>query len=180
MNNDERPGVSEVYASAITTSNLRVQAEKRGPADVLMASGMSRSYVGAALMRLRTEYGSDSVPRKSASETDHRLMMGRLKSLPAVMQALTAQAVRWRIDRPDAVALAVVSNWLDCLCRHCSGRGRDRIKDTPALGAVLCKHCKGTGRTEPTHGSAGRVLADYVSDCVNDWQSRTKRLLRHY
>lgn len=178
LTNDDRAGIEEQYSQACTSSNLRVQADKRSSADLLIASGMSNSRMGGALMRLRAEYGSDSVPRRNASETDHRLMLGRLKTLPAVLSAVTAQAHSWGIDRPGAVALAVVSHWLDDLCRHCEGRGKERIKDTPALSARNCKHCGGTGRIDLTHGSAGRRMAGYVGDCVSDWSHRTKKLLR--
>ena len=116
------PCIEERYVTANKASNLRVEADRVGPADVIIASGMSNSRIGGALMRLRTEYGSDSVPRRNASQTDHRLMMGRLKTLPAVLAAVTAQAHQWGIDRPEAVALAVVSHWLDNICRHCEGK----------------------------------------------------------
>lgn len=175
--NEDRAGIEEQYGQACTSSNLRVEADRRSAADVLIASGMSNSRLGGALMRLRSEYGSDSVPRRSATETDHRLMMGRLKTLPAVIAAVTAQAQSWGIDRPEAVALAVVSHWLDNICRHCEGRGKDRIKDTPTLSGKNCKHCRGTGRVDLTHGSAGRRIEGFIEDCINRWrQSTSKRL----
>ena len=176
--NEDRAGIEEQYSQATTTSNLRVEADKRSAADVLIASGMSNSRLGAALMRLHTEYSSDSVPRRNASETDHRLMMGRLKTLPAVLDAVAAQAYQWGIERPHVVAMAVVAHWLDDLCHHCEGRGQEKIKDTPTLSWKNCKHCKGTGRTELTHGSAGRRMDGYIAACVGDWATRTKRLLR--
>ena len=175
--NEDRAGVEEQYSQACTSSNLRVEADKRSPADILIASGMSNSRIGGALMRLRSEYGSDSVPRRHATETDHRLLMGRLKTLPTVLAAVTAQAHSWGIDRPEAVALAVVSHWLDNVCRHCEGRGKQRVKDTPMLSAVNCKHCHG-GRVDLSHGSAGRRIESYLADCINDWSVRTKKLLR--
>jgi hypothetical protein len=177
LTNDDRPNIEEQYSQACTSSNLRVQAEKRSSADVLIASGMSNSRIGGALMRLRSEYGSDSVPRRNASATDHRLMMGRLKTLPAVLQAVTSQAHRWGIDRPEAVALAVVSHWLDNICRHCEGRGKERIKDTPTLSGKNCKHCRGTGRIDLTHGSAGRRVEGFIEDCINRWRQTTAKRL---
>lgn len=175
--NDERAGIEEQYSQATTSSNLRVEADRRSAADVLIASGMSNSRMGAALMRLRAEYGSDSVPRRHATETDHRLMMGKLKTLPAVLDAVAAQAHDWGIERPHVVALAVVSHWLDNICRHCEGRGKEKIKDTPTLSGKNCKHCRGTGRTDLTHGSAGRRMSGYISDCVSRWEQSTKKKL---
>lgn len=177
LNNDDRAGIEEQYSQACTSSNLRVEADRRSPADVLIASGISNSRLGGALMRLRAEYGSDSVPRRNASATDHRLMMSRLKTLPAVLAAVSTQAHGWGIDRPEAVALAVVSHWLDNICRHCEGRGKEKIKDTPTLSGKNCKHCRGTGRIDLTHGSAGRRMDGFIAACVGDWATRTKRLL---
>ena len=174
---EDRAGVEEQYSQACTSSNLRCEADKRGPADILIASGMSNSRIGGALMRLRTEFGSDSVPRRHATETDHRLLMARLKTLPSVLAAVTAQAKHWGIDRPEAVALAVVSHWLDNVCRHCSGRGKQRIEDTPALSAINCKHCRGTGRVDLSHGSAGRRIEGFLHDCINRWRVSTSRRL---
>jgi len=176
--NEEHTTVEEQYSQACTSSNLRVETHKRSAADVLIASGMSNSRLGGALMRLRAEYGSGSVPRRNASATDHRLMMSRLKTLPAVLAAVSAQAHGWGIDRPEAVALAVVSHFLDDLCRHCEGRGKEKIKDTPALSNINCKHCKGAGRIDLTHGSAGRRMDGFIAACVGDWATRTKRMLR--
>ena len=174
--NEDRAGVEEQYGHACTSSNLRCEADKRGATDVLIASGMSNSRIGGALMRLRTEYGSDSVPRRSATATDHRLLMARLKTLPTVLAAVTAQAKHWGIDRPEAVAMAVVSHWLDNVCRHCEGRGKKRIEGTPALSAINCRHCHG-GRVDLSHGSAGRRIEGFISDCLNRWRVSTSRRL---
>lgn len=173
--NDDKPGIEEQYSKAVSSSNLRVELDRRSPADILIASGLNNSRLGGALMRLRAEFSSDSVPRHSASETDHRLIMGRLKSLPKVLEDITEQARRWRIDRPEAVTLAVVSHWCDSACRHCNGLGKERIVDAPALSNKNCKHCHGTGRTDLTHGSAGRKIHGYMEDCINRWKQSTAR-----
>ena len=178
LNDNDRPGIAEQYCQATTSSNLRVELDRRSPADILIASGMSNSAMGAYLLRLRAEYGSDSVPRHSATATDHRLMMSKLKTLPAVLRAVSAKAYKWGIDRPEAVALAVVSHWLDDICRFCEGRGLDRIADTPALSSIRCRHCQGTGKIDITHGSSGRRMASYIADCVNIWGRRVSGRMR--
>lgn len=173
--NDEKPGLEEQYSQAVSSSNLRLELDRRSPADILIASGLSHSRLGGDLLRLRAEYGADSVPRRNASQTDHRLMMARLKTLPQVMQSVISQANYWRIDRPEAVAMAVVSHYLDNICRHCEGRGKERIQDTPALANKNCKHCHGTGRIDLTHGSAGRRMAGFMEDCINRWKQSTAK-----
>ena len=176
--NDDRAGIEEQYCQATTSSNLRVEADKRGAADILIASGMSGRGLGGALMRLRTEYSGGSVPRASMGKTDYRLMMSQLHTFPAVLQAMTDQATHWGIERPESVAKAVIAHFLDDTCPHCEGRGKDRIKGTPALSGKNCKHCQGTGHTALPYGSAGRRLEGYMQDCINRWRQLTAKRLR--
>lgn len=61
---DQKPTVEERYTSATHASNLRVQAERSGHADVLIAMGWSPSRLGAALMRLHSEWDACEKPRK--------------------------------------------------------------------------------------------------------------------
>ena len=175
--NDERAGIEEQYCQASTSSNLRVEADKRGAADVLIASGLSGKGLGGALMRLHTEYGGGGVPRASMGKTNYRLMMLQMHTFPAVLQAVTEQAAHWGIERPEAVARAVIAHWLDSTCPHCEGRGKEKIKDTPNLSGKNCKYCHGTGKTALSHGSAGKRMAGFVDDCLSRWrQSVAKRL----
>ena len=176
--NDERAGIEEQYCQASTSSNLRVEADKRGAADVLIASGLSGKGLGGALMRLHTEYGGGGVPRASMGKTDYRLMMSQLHTFPAVLQAVTEQAAHWGIERPEAVARAVIAHWLDSTCPHCAGRGKEKIKDTPNLSGKNCKHCHGTGKTALSHGSAGKRMAGFVDYCLFAWRKATVKRLR--
>ena len=48
--------VDEAYSSACNTSNLSVKAEQRNDADVLISSGMTPGLLGAALLRLHSEW----------------------------------------------------------------------------------------------------------------------------
>jgi hypothetical protein len=60
----EKPNVEELYDSATHSSNLRVQADRNGPADVLIAQGWNSSRLGAALMRLHSEWSGAAHPKK--------------------------------------------------------------------------------------------------------------------
>lgn len=66
--NDEVRTTEEAYASATTSSDLRVQAERRGDADILIAAGWSMSRVGSALLRLHSEYDSTARPQPPRPE----------------------------------------------------------------------------------------------------------------
>lgn len=70
---DTKPTVEERYTSATHTSNLRVVAERGGPADVLIAMGWSPSRLGAALMRLHSEWEGSEHPKRMPSEMVRRL-----------------------------------------------------------------------------------------------------------
>jgi hypothetical protein len=56
MLNDEKRGVEEAYTSAGNSSDLRVEAEVRTDADIIIAAGWSESRVGIALLRLHSEW----------------------------------------------------------------------------------------------------------------------------
>jgi hypothetical protein len=62
--NNEKPGVDEQYSSACSTSNLTVEADRKGAGDILVAAGWSPSRVGMALLRLHGEWDSMSKPRR--------------------------------------------------------------------------------------------------------------------
>jgi hypothetical protein len=56
MLNDEIRTVEESYTSAATSSNLRCEADRRTDVDVLIAAGCTPGILGAALMRLHSEW----------------------------------------------------------------------------------------------------------------------------
>lgn len=122
LTNDEKRGVEEIYTSATTSSNLRVEGPDRpGDADVIIAAGWSESRIGSALLRLHTEFdaaeklrlatAAQFLPsgkiskdvRNAAAQEAHAfnlhemgLLLGKLKSLPAVRAQAIKQAMKWR------------------------------------------------------------------------------------
>lgn len=76
----EKPNVEEQYDSATHASNLRVQADRNGPADVIIAMGWSPSRVGAALMRLQSEWSGAAHPKRPTRAAVEALAM----SLPRI------------------------------------------------------------------------------------------------
>lgn len=59
-----RPTLAERYGSATQSSNLRVQAERTGSADMLIAMGWSPTRLGGALIRLHSEWDGAQKPIK--------------------------------------------------------------------------------------------------------------------
>lgn len=86
----ERPGVEERYSSASNTSDLSVNADCRGDSDVLIAMGWSPSRLGAALLRLHSEWDVAAKPIKPGKQAiealaftlvDPKLKVGKVASL---------------------------------------------------------------------------------------------------
>ncbi len=134
----EAISTEERYLTATNTSNLRVQAERTGAADVLVAAGWSASRIGGALMRLHTKATRDN--------------------LALVHVQVSMEADRLRIDRPDAIASAAIAWWLDRVCPECHGRKWDTIPGTPSLSVVECPKCHGTGEKRMPNGVRDLVI----------------------
>jgi len=159
---DDIKTIAEVYSSAISASNLRVVAEKPGKADVLIAVGWSASKLGAALLRLRSEYDSASRERI-------------LRSLRGVVEQVDIQAARWGIRQH--VTPAVVMHWLSQVCHACRGRKFETVPDSPTLSAKRCGRCRGEGTEHVPHGDHGKRLLDYLDHCAASDGDRVKSRL---
>lgn len=185
--------IDERYSAACNAANLRVTAEKNGNGDVLIAAGWSKSQLGAALMRLRSEWDSVARPRKVTPEAisqvartmqglpgeklakaqriaadwyahELRLMAQRLQTLPAIRASVST----W-LARPGGhdIASTVLMHWLDPICTGCSGQKWELIPNTPAQSTKACKVCRASGTIPAPYGETGRNLENYLDDCVN-------------
>ena len=178
---DTRPDIAERYHTATNASNLRVEADRGGSADILIAAGMvgvkplsgsahpvamDMARLGMALMRLHTEFDRTSIPQGKATETDYRLLMAQLKSLPAVREQVTLKATALLIERPERVAVTVIAWWLHKICRACRGRKYETIAGSPSLSAKPCKCCRGTGETPLPYGYEGKLLERFLDESV--------------
>jgi hypothetical protein len=78
----DRPDVEELYQSANNTSNLKVEAERRGAGDILIAAGWSASRVGMQLLRLHSEWDASEKPPKPTKESIRALVGTFQRALP--------------------------------------------------------------------------------------------------
>lgn len=120
-NNDRNPPltVEERYDSACGATTLRVQAERGGPADVMIASGgamhvedrsreANAARVGMSLLRLHSEWSGAAKPRRlgpsqvAALAVKHRDEHGK----PNRQKAL-AEAARWYGNELRLLSLAL-------------------------------------------------------------------------
>ena len=173
----DAPTTEERYTRATTSSNLKCEADVRSDVDVLLAAGMSPGILGSALMRLHSEYDSSS-EKQARTSTEVILLMGKLKSLPRVLEALEGWALLRGLGEPHKLALAVVAYWLDSKCQACEGRGHERIAGTPSLGRK-CKVCRGTGKRKEPMGEAGRLMLSMCEECVMGARNSMKKRLRN-
>ena len=176
MLSDTARTVEESYVSATTSSNLRCEPDKRTDLDVLLASGMTPGILGSALMRLHSEFDSSS-EKQARTATDAILLIGKLKSLPRVLETLEDWARLRGLDAPKRLAQAVVAHWLDARCQPCHGRGHEQIVGTPSLGRK-CKACHGTGKRKEPMGEAGRQALDMFDECVQVARASMSKRLR--
>lgn len=176
---DDLPTVEEAYTSANQSSNLRVVADKRGDADIIIAAGWSASRIGAALMRLHTEYDGASIAPNETGKATVYLLQIRLTTLPVVWHQIERQAALWGFGEPKLLALSVIAHWLDKNCPACTGRKFQLIPGTPSLSCKHCKRCFGSGESRTPHGEAGKKLLVWMDDCVNCAQRSIKGRLRN-
>lgn len=158
MTDSQAPTVAERYSQAIHASNLKVEADKQGSADTLIAVGWSQSRIGALLMRLQTKAD------RAALEQAH--------------QQATRQAGLMGLERPEVVAAAVLVWWLDGICPACHGRKFEQIADTPSLSTRQCKVCRGSGKAHLSYGEAGKELAGWLDSCKEQAVASIRKRLR--
>ncbi len=179
MTTTERPGVEEQYLKASTTSNLRVQADRRGDADVLIAAGWSCRGFGGALLRLHGEWDA-AAKKRVMSETDLILLRGKLKSLTSALTYLVDAMHRLGMESPEDRAGQIVGYWLHQACHTCHGLKFETIQSTPVLSAIRCKACHGTGLGWAPYGQDGKRALNLMDDSVNRARQGMRDRLRAY
>ena len=135
----------ERYLKASSSSNLKVEADRHGDADVMIASGWSPSRIGHALMRLQSR------PTRSLLELVHT--------------QVSIEADRINVDNPGDVATAVIAWWLNRTCQTCHGRMFETIENTPSLSSIVCPACHGSGLKTMPKGEAGSYLVGWLDYC---------------
>jgi hypothetical protein len=95
--NTERPNIEERYTSATDSSNLRLDDNKGGDADLLIAAGWSPSRLGAALMRLHSEWDGAEKPQRPTAQAIEALASTYPSNLPLLKRLAMAkdEAGQW-------------------------------------------------------------------------------------
>lgn len=108
----EKPGIEEAYITASTTSNLKVEADRPGSADILIAVGWSPSRLGGALSRLHTDWDKAEKPARVGRVAIER-MAAAIKAQDAKdVQAAKDKRVIYKVPGSSlSRAQAVAQEW---------------------------------------------------------------------
>jgi len=157
----DRPDIAERYISAGQSSNLKCETREDAPhgdTAVLIAAGWSQSRLGGLLMRLQSR-----PYREGLAQAHHQIAL---------------QAAGWGIERPQAVAVAVLSWWLDHVCGRCKGVKFERVPGTPSLSAYKCRSCHGAGERPLSYGDEAKRLTDWMDGCRESGAQSIRNKLR--
>lgn len=172
--------VDETYAVAVASENLRVQADRGGDVDCLIASGWSPSRVGALLLRLHSEWdgmGQQVVVGGRMNGKVHSLL-SRLRSYSQALDQVTARLAEAGAEAAQAKAVAILAWWLCQVCPVCSGTKYEPVPGTGRLSARACRACHGTGMASVPCGQDGRAVANWMDQCVHQARRSIGKRLR--
>lgn len=145
----DKPNVEERYTSAANTSNLAIVAEKGGPGDVIIAAGWSRSQLGAALLRLHSEWDGAQKPVRPDP--------ANVKKLADRLEAefdRKPDGEKPRRNRFEGTAARMAGEWY----RHELGLLFGQLKTLPSVRAGLMEWATEQGLDAPEALTA-KVLA---------------------
>ena len=149
--------LEEAYESATDSSDLSLQLDKKGDADILIASGWSPVRLGSALARLHTK--------------------ATLNDIVLILEQIA------RYTQPKGMSLViperVLAWWLDQNCKSCDGHGYTKVPGAPALSSHQCQVCRGTGKRQTPHGEDGKWVANLLDTSVSRWRQSLKGRFKH-
>ena len=183
MTETTRPDINEQYTSAIHASNLRVEADRPGKADVIISAGWAPARLGSALLRLHSEWDGAAHPKFSKAAGmaiylhDMAMLLGRLKSLPNIRAQVAIQADRWNMENPLDVSASILQWWLSRQCQACNGTKFEVIAGTGRQSGKVCRVCHGSGEAPIPCGEAGKRMAVYIDHCINSARDQIRMRL---
>lgn len=124
--------------------------------------------------RTLTQKECENLARLEAAQwlaNEKALFLGKLKTLPSIIEQLTTQCQIWGISEPKRIATVVVGYWLNQVCSSCHGHKFELMPDSPTLSAKQCQACKGVGLSEAPYGQTGKKVLNHLDNCVSRAQS---------
>lgn len=108
------------------------------------------------------------------------LLLGKLKTLPAVREGLATEVATWGWADPRTQSAEVLRWWLDQSCHVCHGTKFQFATGTRRLGDRPCGECHGSGHSRVPHGQQGTKLANWMDEGVNIARRRIRKALQNY
>lgn len=151
--------ITERYQSAANSQDLRSKPGRDGDVEALVSVAWNRSRIGAALMRLHSDW--DGLAKRGGRLEQTFL---QLKALPEVRRNLMLWAHEHKMeDAADKIA-AILCWWLEPACKECHGTQWVTLPNKPKKP---CTGCHGTGEAKIPHGDEGRAMLAYIGSCMH-------------
>lgn len=108
------------------------------------------------------------------------LLLGKLQSFSAAKGYLYAHLGKWN-GHPEPmlkqISVEALIWWLDKQCKVCNGTKYEVVQGSNRQSDRPCKVCRGTGQSKIPRADAGRMLANYLDDCVQIARTSIKKRL---
>lgn len=181
----DRPNVADILIAAgwsrnrFGTALMRLQSEWDGTAKPRPLSDAALRVLAGKLMEhpplVLSPHGVQSWPGWRAKLQAHEwhmqdlgLQFQRLKTLPAVREALARFGWLTKIESSETKAAAVIAWWLHHVCPICNGGGYELIAGSNRQSARVCGHCKGSRETKLPYGLDGWHLYTEIDKALNE------------
>lgn len=163
---DKPPCIAERYATSVGTSNLRVEAERGSPADMVIAAGMNEQRLGMSLRRLATEWDCQAKPQKASPEI--------LAAMQAAYPRLETGMVVYKGQQitPAQAAHREAADWH----AHEMALLFQRLKTLPEVRAALIHWATDKGMEGPEH-VVGAVLQWWLAPACPVCHGVKKRII---
>lgn len=151
MSGDKKPGLTERLSSAIRSTDLSTDADKRKDVDYLVALGLAQRGRPASALRLHLS-GSQAGYR-AACEGSVRIA------------AKLAAAKGWRMSEKNVrrVAELALAHHVFPACPHCKGVKFEVPEGSPYPTSKICQPCNGTGE-RPIQHRFNRAIRDVMRE----------------
>jgi hypothetical protein len=151
--------ITERFLSAANSRDLTAKAGREGDVDAIVSVAWNRSRVGAALLRLHSDWDGQA---KRGGKLEQTFLS--LKSLPEVRSNLLLWAQDQRMEDAAVTVAAVLCWWLDKTCKTCNGTQWVMLPNKPKKP---CTGCHGTGEAKIPHGEEGRAMLAHIESCIH-------------
>ena len=109
------------------------------------------------------------------------MLLGKMKSFGSAKKYLVDHLGSWS-SHPEALrkqmSVETLIWWLDKQCKTCDGTKWEVAPGSNRQSNKPCKACRGSGIAELPAADDGRMLANYIDDCVQDARTSIKKRLR--